>query len=300
MSELQRRNPSLIILRLPPTGLSGDWSSYTGFGAQFDGLTGLLSICGHRDSDLTTSPATTYMDGASGPAGAFAVMAALRYRRATGRGQLVELSQSENIINHLGDMYVDCELGSEPERRGNRDRWRAPQGLYRCQGANRWIAISVGDDRTWQALAEVIDRPELGLDPRYSDPAARRRHHDELDSVISQWCSKQPVLDAFHVLQGAGVPAGPLLDDRMFTEDPQIRDRAWLNPLRSADVGTHLHPGLAFAGIPQVWRRGSPTLGEDNEYVYRTILGVDEDQYERYGREQMLATDYLAPDGTPY
>ena len=86
----------------------------------------------------------------------------------------------------------------------------------------------------------------------------------------------------------------------MFTEDPQIRDRAWLNPLRSADVGTHLHPGLAFAGIPQVWRRGSPTLGEDNEYVYRTILGVDEDQYERYGREQMLATDYLAPDGTPY
>ena len=58
------------------------------------------------------------MDAASGPAGAFAVMAALRYRRATGRGQLVELSQSENIINHLGDMYVDCELGVRAEATG--------------------------------------------------------------------------------------------------------------------------------------------------------------------------------------
>ena len=162
ISELQARNPSLIIIRMPPAGLSGDWSGYSGFGAQFDGLTGLLSICGHRDSDLTTSPATTYMDGASGPAGAFATLAALRYRTGNGRGQFVEMSQSENVINHLGDVFVDSEIGIRPVRMGNRHPWRAPQGIYRCEGPNGWIAISVGDNDQFQGLASVIGRPEFG------------------------------------------------------------------------------------------------------------------------------------------
>jgi crotonobetainyl-CoA:carnitine CoA-transferase CaiB-like acyl-CoA transferase len=300
VSELRRRNPRLIIVRLPPTGLSGDYAGYTGFGAQFDGLSGLLSICGHRDSDLTTTPATTYMDGASGPAGAFAVMAALRYRSATGRGQFVELSQHENVINHLGDMFVDQQLGIEPQRRGNRDPWRAPQGLYRGRETGTWLAISVGDDEAWRSLAKVIGHPELGTDPRFATAPGRRENHDELDRLISGWTETQPVVAAFHALQSAGVPAGPLLDDELLTADPHLDDRGWFRPLESGDVGTHPHPGFAFAGVPQAWRRGSPTLGEDNEYVYKKILGVSDAEYRVYAQEKILATDYLKPDGTPY
>lgn len=298
VSELQARNPRLIIVRLPPAGLAGEWAGYTGFGAQFDGLTGLLSLCGHRDSDLTTSPATTYMDGASGPAGALATIAALRYRAATGRGQLVELAQSENVINHLGDVYVDVQLGIEPRRLGNRDRWRAPQGLYRCC-ESRWIAISVGDDGQWRALAGLVE-PGLADDPRFANARSRHAHHDELDRIIEAWTELRPVMDAFQALQQAGVPAGPLLDDELLSADPHIRARGWMQPLHSADVGTHLHPGLAFRGVPQAWRRGSPTLGEDNEYVYKKILGVSDDDYERYRRENLLSENYLQPDGTPY
>jgi crotonobetainyl-CoA:carnitine CoA-transferase CaiB-like acyl-CoA transferase len=300
VSELRRRNPRLIIVRLPPAGLTGDYASYTGFGAQFDALSGLLSICGHIGSDPTATPATTYMDGASGPAGAFAVTAALRYRSATGRGQFVELSQYENVINHLGAMFVDQQMGIEPERQGNRDTWRAPQGLYHCQEPDRWIAISVGDDQTWISLAETIGRPELGRDGRFSSAPARRANHDQLDRLISEWAEKQPLMAAFHTLQAAGVPAGPLLDDELFTADPHLKARDWLRPLESGDVGVHPHPGFAFTGIPQAWRRGSPTLGEDNEYVYKKLLAVPDDEYRRYEQEKILATDYLMPDGTPY
>ncbi|HVW45322.1 MAG TPA: CoA transferase [Amycolatopsis sp.] len=300
VSELQARNPSLVIVRLPPAGLTGDWSGYTGFGAQFDGLTGFSSICGHRDSDLTTSPSTTYMDFASGPAAAFATVAALRYRAATGRGQFVELSQSENVINHLGDVFVDCQQGVEPARYGNRHHRRAPQGLYRCAGENRWLAISVGDDEQWRALASLIGHPDLADDPRFGDEAARRTHHDELDRLIGDWTARQQLIEAFHVLQAAGVPAGPLLDEQLFVADPHFAQRGFMQPLTSADVGTHPHPGFAFRGVPQVWRRGSPTLGQDNEYVYKSLLGVSDEAYERYRAENILSEDYLAPDGTPY
>jgi crotonobetainyl-CoA:carnitine CoA-transferase CaiB-like acyl-CoA transferase len=300
VAELQRRNPSLIIVRMPPTGLTGDWAGYTGFGAQFDGLTGLLSICGHTGSDLTSSPATTYMDGASGPAAAFAIMAALRYREGTGRGQFVELSQSENVINHMGDLFVDRQLGVEPCRYGNRDRWRAPQGLYRTEGGHQWIAISVPNDATWKTLAKAIGRPDLGDDPELADLRGRHAHHDRLDRAIAEWTETRSTSDAFRILQEVGVPAAPMFDEEMFNTDPHFAARGWQQPLESGDVGTHLHPGLAFRGVPQVWRRGSPTLGEDNEYVYKTILGVSGEDFEGYRKANILAEDYLMPDGTPY
>jgi crotonobetainyl-CoA:carnitine CoA-transferase CaiB-like acyl-CoA transferase len=299
VSELQKRNPRLIILRMPPAGTTGDWSGYTGFGAQFDGLTGLLSLCGHRDSDLTTSPATTYMDAASGPAGAFAVLAALHYRDATGRGQLVELAQSENVLNHLGDIYVDCQLGVEPERMGNRDRWRAPQGMYRCRDG-RWLAVSVGDDEEWAALADALGGPELGTDPRYRDAAGRRANQDELDEMLAKWSARRDADDAFHDLQAVGVPAAPLLSDSEFCNDPQLVARGWRRPLTTTDIGSHLHPGQPYRGVPQVWRHGSPALGEHNDYVYKTILGVSDEDFERYRATKILADDYLDPDGNPY
>jgi len=298
--ELRARNPRLVVVRMPATGLSGDWSGYTGFGAQFDGLTGMLWLCGHRDSPLMTSPGTTYMDAASGPGAAFATIAALRYREGTGRGQLVEFDQSENILNHLGDVFVDCQLGVEPRRWGNRDPWRAPQGLYRCRGEDQWLAVSVGDDTAWRALAAAIGREDLGRDPRFADAAARQAHHDELDALLGAWAVDQSPLEAFHALQRAGVAAGPLLDDAMFAADPHLRDRGWQQPLQSLDVGTHLHPGLPFRGVTQVWRRGSPVLGEDNEFVYKQILGVSDEEFEHYRRDRILADDYLDASGEPY
>jgi crotonobetainyl-CoA:carnitine CoA-transferase CaiB-like acyl-CoA transferase len=299
-SELQARNPRLIIVRMPPTGTTGDWSDYTGFGAQFDGLTGMAWLCGHRDSELVTTPGTTYMDAASGPATAFATIAALRYRAQTGRGQLVEIDQSENILNHLGDIFIDCQLGVEPRRWGNRDPWRAPQGLYRCRGEEGWLAISVNDDAAWRSLAEVMGRGDLARDPRFADVTGRQKLHDELDLLIGAWAAEQSPLVAFHDLQRAGVAAGPILEDQAFADDPHFKERAWQRPLRSLDVGTHLHPGLAYRGVPQAWRRGSPVLGEDNEYVYKKVLGVSDADYERYREDKILADDYLDRHGDPY
>jgi crotonobetainyl-CoA:carnitine CoA-transferase CaiB-like acyl-CoA transferase len=299
-SELQARNPRLLIVRMPPTGTTGDWSGYTGFGAQFDGLTSMLWLTGHLGADLTESPGTTYMDGASGPGAAFATVAALRYRASTQRGQVVEFAQSENILNHLGDVFVDCQLGVEPKRWGNRDRWRAPQGLYRCRGDDRWLAISVRDDDAWIALATAIGREDLARDPRFASLDQRLTHHDELDEVLGRWTAEQSATEAFHVLQQAGVAAAPLLDDGLFAADPHLRERRWQQPLNSLDVGTHLHPGWPYRGVPQEWRRGSPVLGQDNEYVYKEILGVTDGDFERYREEKILAEDYLDPNGDPF
>ncbi len=169
-SELQARNPRLIIVRMPPTGTSGDWSDYTGFGAQFDGLTGMAWLCGHRDTELVTTPGTTYMDAASGPATAFATIAALRYRArewpgATGRGRS-EREHPEPSRRHLHRL---------PARRGAPAMGQSGP-LARAAGVctaageiEEWLAISVTDDAAWRALTEVMGRGDLGRDPRFAD-----------------------------------------------------------------------------------------------------------------------------------
>jgi crotonobetainyl-CoA:carnitine CoA-transferase CaiB-like acyl-CoA transferase len=203
-------------------------------------------------------------------------------------------------MNHLGEMFVGYQLGVQPVRWGNRDPHHAPQGLYPSNEPGRWIAISVPDDATWRSLAAVIGGERLAGESRFADEPARWSHHDELDQLISAWTSTQPVMEAFHLLQSAGIPAGPFLDDELLANDPHLQARGWFRPLESGDVGTHLHPGLAFTGVAQAWIRGSPTLGEDNEYVYKKLLGVSDEEYRRFEAERMLATDYLKPDGTPY
>ena len=86
----------------------------------------------------------------------------------------------------------------------------------------------------------------------------------------------------------------------MLASDPQIAARQWIRPLASLDVGTYNHLGHAFRGIPLAWERGAPTLGQDNEYVFKEILGVDDDDYKRLVAEGVATNDYLDRDGNPY
>ncbi len=297
-SALLSANPGLIVLRMPATGLNGDWSSWMGFGPQFDALSGMLWLCGHRDSEPMDRPAsTTYMDAASGPTAAFATLAALRYREHTGRGQIIEFAQIENVINHLGEALVDLQLGGEsPGPMGNRDPWRAPQGIYPCADG-RYLAVSVGDDSQWRRLCQMLGREDLVA--RAPHLADRQAIHDELDEVLGEWLRRFDADDLFHRLQAGKIPAAPMMDDAHLVLDPQVVAREWLRPLESLDVGVHLHPGHIFSGVPQSWDRGSPVLGQDNEYVYRELLGVIESDYDAYRRSQLLSDDYLDAQGLP-
>jgi crotonobetainyl-CoA:carnitine CoA-transferase CaiB-like acyl-CoA transferase len=298
-TELLQANPRLIVLRLPPAGLSGDWAHYTGFGGQFDGLTSLATLLGHRGTTLMETPSTQHMDSVTGPAGVFATLAALHYRAATGRGQLIELAQSENVMTELGDVFVNLQRGVEPQRYGNRDPHRAPQGIYACADG-RAVALTVTDDDGWHGLAGLLGREDLAADVRLADAAGRQAAHDELDELIGAWASNVSSDDAFRGLQRAGVAAAPCLDDAGLAADPQVAAREWIRPLGSRDVGTFNHLGHPFRGIPLVWERGAPALGEHNEYVFKKILGLDDAEYDRLVAERVATEDYYDRDGNPY
>ena len=299
-SELQARNPRLVIVRMPPTGLTGDWSDYTGFGAQFDGLTGMAWLCGHRDTELVTTPGTTYMDAASGPAAAFATVAALRYRAQTGRGQLVEVDQSENILNHLGDIFIDCQLGVEPRRWGNRDRWRAPQGLYRCRGGEEWLAISIADDAAWRALTEVMGRGiSAGTLGSLICPGVRSTTTSWTGSLVPGRRSSRRTRP-FTTSSGPGSPPVRFSTTK---HSPGIRISRSVHGNVRCTVSTWARTctrGWRTAAFPRSGDGGRRSSGRTTSTSTRRCSASRTWTSSAYREEKILADDYLDRDGEPY
>jgi crotonobetainyl-CoA:carnitine CoA-transferase CaiB-like acyl-CoA transferase len=286
-------NPRLIIVRMPPMGLWGPDSSATGFGWHFEDLGGFLRVQGYADG---VEVGSIFMDGASGPAGANAFLMALLQRRRTGRGSVCELSQVENMTTHIGDLVMDAAMhGRVPRRWANRSPDFAPQGCYRCAGEDEWMVLSVRSDDEWHRLRRAMgDPPELRA-PSFATAVGRREAHDDIDRVVSAWTATRTAMDAAASLQAVGVPAGPVLDEAAASSDPQLHERGFFQLLEHPSCGIHFHPGANFqmdVTPPRLWR-AAPTLGQDNEYVYKDLLGISDEDYEQLVADQHAGTEYL-------
>jgi crotonobetainyl-CoA:carnitine CoA-transferase CaiB-like acyl-CoA transferase len=123
----------------------------------------------------------------------------------------------------------------------------------------------------------------------------RRRRHDEIDRAIAAWTATMPKLDAFHALQRAGVPAGPVMDESDATADPQLHERGFFHLLEHQRAGLHFHPGANFrlTRTPTKIVRAAPVVGQDNEYVYRSLLGVSDEEYDALVRDGHIGSEYL-------
>jgi crotonobetainyl-CoA:carnitine CoA-transferase CaiB-like acyl-CoA transferase len=290
---LHEVNPRLIVVRMPPLGLSGPDASATGFGWHFEDLAGFLRVQGYPDG---TEVGSIFMDGSSGPGGANAFLMALLQRRQTGRGVVCELSQVENMICHIGDLTMEATMNRRvPQRWGNRSPDFAPQGCYRCAGDDSWIVLSVRSDAEWRQVCALLGDPPNLVGPDLETLAGRHAAHDRIDDEISRWTLQREAMAAAEALQAVRVPAGPVLTEADAASDPQLHDRGFFQLLEHPSCGAHFHAGANFQmdrTPPLLWR-AAPTLGQDNEYVYKEILGVSDTDYEEFVAEGHAGTEYV-------
>ncbi len=298
--ELRARNPRLILIRMPSVGLTGPYRSYLGFGVNFEALCGLGAIRGYRDSDLSENEAVFHMDAASGSAGAFAALAALRRRERTGAGELVELSQSENMLNHIGELLLDAErTGVEHQPLGNRHRVYAPQGCYPCAGDDQWVVLSVTSGGEWRALRSLLGDPEWAT-AAMDSVEARRDAHDLIDEKLAEWTRDQRPAEVADALQAVGIASAPVLHELEALAEPHFRERDLFGFNGSEETGSHEHAKHVFRWDgPDLRFEALPVLGGHNEEVYQGLLGLTDDEWDALVADGHIHRDYLAPDGTP-
>ena len=275
--------PDVVYLSLGAFGRTGPMKDLVGFHSVINLFSGLASVTGHKGSHPRIMGGL-FPDAFSGCYCVLALLEALYHRAKTGEGQYIEVAMTEALATILPEAVMEYALdGTEPERVGNRHREKAPHNVFRCQGEENWVAISVDGDSQFQALAQAAGSPGWVDDPRFATSEARLGHQDELDPLIENWTKGLQAPDVVVRLQAVGVPAGPVLDSAQVLADPHMIDRGFVQSPDHPEVGPR--PMGAFAwgvdgGRPGV-ARSAPLLGEHNRKVIQELLQVPDHEFKR-------------------
>lgn len=279
---LREVNEDLIFVSMPPSGNGGPEARYVGYGVAIEQLGGIVARTGYRGDDMPMKTGINYGDPIAGIHTAGYIMTALLHRERTGRGQYIDVSQRECTINWLGESVLEYQVtGENPAWMGNRDRFMAPSGAYRCAGEDAWVALAVGSDAEWDGLCAALGREDLCK--RYPTNQLRAQHHDEIDEAISAWTASLDADDAMRILQGHGVAAGVCAENRRVVHDPHLAARGFWPEVEHVSAGRHIVAGVAwqYSRTPGAVYAAAPALGQHTEYVLREILGKGEGDIQR-------------------
>ncbi|MBI4639319.1 MAG: CoA transferase [Candidatus Tectomicrobia bacterium] len=296
---LKEINPGIIVISMPLFGNTGPYGNYRGWGSSADPLVGHAWIRGYPDSDpSTTSSNVFHTDAVSAATAAFAACTALYYRKRTGKGQYIDVSQAETFMPHLGEFYMEYIMNEQdPKPMGNRHPFMSPHGCYQCAGEDRWVVIAVSSDEEWEGLCRAMGNPAWAQDEKFSDTLSRWKNQDELDRHIAEWAAERDHYEIMHLLQKEGVSAGPVLDNGDIYADPHLEERRFFEEVTHKDAGTHTDPGVLWklSKTPMSIRLPANCLGEHNEYILGEILGLSGEEISELEKEQIIGKAYL-PD----
>jgi crotonobetainyl-CoA:carnitine CoA-transferase CaiB-like acyl-CoA transferase len=284
-------NPRLVVARMPAFGLGGPWRERVGFAPTMEQIAGLAWVTGLPDAPPVAPRGAC--DPLAGVHAAFAVLAALNFSDRTGTGQLLELPMLETVLNATAIQAIEAEVfGVTLGRRGNHGHGEVIQNIYRCAGDDDWIAVTVRDDGQWQALVDLMDRPAW-CDQGLATVSGRRQRADDIDRRLGDWFAAQSLESAVERLADAGVPAAPVVSPSLVTENPQLRDRGFLEALDHPSTGAGLYPCPPFAklaGRDKWLLRPPPRLGEHNGEVLRDRCGVADEELDNLANNKVIGT----------
>ncbi|MCS6925972.1 MAG: CoA transferase [Candidatus Binatia bacterium] len=291
---LKQIKPDIIAVSMSGFGHTGPQKDYVSYGPTLQALSGYTLLMRHPGKE-PAGWGYSYADMAGGYSGALAVLMALWYRRRTGRGQFVDLSQFETIASLVGPGLLDILVnGATLAPYGNRSQEApaAPHGVYRCAGSDRWCAITVFTEEEWQRFCQVLGHPAWTEDERFATLAQRLAHHEELDRHVEEWTRQRPAEEVMTVLQQAGVPAGVVANAEDMDRDPQLRARGYWAHLRTPEGEEVVLDGtpIKLSATPGYVAAPGPLLGEHTDSVLRRLLGYTDEYIAYLKAERVVAS----------
>jgi len=281
--QLREIKPDIIMFSTSMQGQTGPRAKNIGVGNVLVGMSGFNQILGYPGEE-PLQPYGAYTDWMATRFSAVILMAALEHRRRTGKGQHIDLSQYEASNHFLAPILLDYQINNRiAAREGNRCSFAAPHGVYPCRGQDRWCAIAVFTDDQWKRFCEVIGKPELTRDPRFSTLLIRKQNEEALDNLISEWTRELGAEEMMKQMQEAGVTAGVVATGEDLFEDPQLSHRRAFKMVEHPEIGEHAANGIGYnlSKTPAEFKTSGPCLGQHTEFVCTRFLGMDDEEFVR-------------------
>ncbi|MFP7570140.1 CaiB/BaiF CoA transferase family protein [Marivita sp. S2033] len=242
-TELEALNPRLTVCHISGFGATGPYSDRPAFDFVAQALSGFMSTNGFEGEEpLRTG--LPISDLLAGMYGALAVSAALATPREAREFKSIDVSLTDSLVSMLAYMATETLATGQPmQRRGNDHPMVAPYGLYDTSDGQ--IALAPSNDVMFGRLLDVLERRDLMDDPRFATNAARVQNRDAVRAVFQAHFSTQTTDHWIEVLNGKGIPAGPVLSVAEALDDPQIRHREMV-----IDVPHPGHGDVKMLGFP--------------------------------------------------
>jgi crotonobetainyl-CoA:carnitine CoA-transferase CaiB-like acyl-CoA transferase len=263
-------NPRAILAVVSAFGLEGPYADRVGFDGIAQAMSGVTYLSGTPEQPVRA--AAPWVDFGTASLLALGVMAALRSRDATGRGQLVEGALLRTAATYFSTMLIEeavLKLDRKPTL--NRSQTAAPSDILRT--SDGWITVAVNGDPLFRRVAKLVGAPEWLDDERFASDKARGDHGEIVSAKLSEWCAARTSAEAVAAFEQARVPCGPVYTLREALDDPHMR---------ASDIFTEVEfPGLGKAPIaatpvklhatPGQVRRPPPAIGAHNDEILREL-----------------------------
>jgi formyl-CoA transferase len=280
---LAAANPRLIYATIKGFGTYGPYSNFKSFEPIAQAMGGAMSVTGFPENP------PTYIFPAIGDSGtgmhmAIGILAALQQRHSSGRGQHVEVSMQDAVVNLIRVSLRDHQrFGHAMPRSGNQLGRNVPGTTYACApgGPNDYVFI-YAQNQMWPALIGVMDEPQLTEDPRFKTPEARWENRAALNAIIETWTRRRSKQEVMRILAGAGVPCGACQDTGEVLADPHLRAREMIVDVEYPPRGTYQTVGcpIKLSASPVAVSR-PPHLGEHTDALLTSLCGVKAADLER-------------------
>jgi len=282
---LRQQHPRLVICEISGYGATGPYRDKKAYDLLVQSEAGLVSITGTPETPSKVG--ISVADIAAGMYAFSSILAALVRRATTGTGALLDISMFDALAEWMGYATYYTAYGGTPlPRTGARHAAIAPYGPYTA-GDGHVVYLGLQNEREWARFcAEVLDRPELATDSRFSSNAARVEHHDQLEAIIVRAFAEKTAQQVVDSLEAAQIANARMNTVSEFIEHPQLAAREkWqqidspVGPLRA------LMPPFGFDDVQP--RMGPiPALGEHTDKIL-TELGFDHETIARWRSEGM-------------
>jgi benzylsuccinate CoA-transferase BbsF subunit len=280
--EMKKRKPEIVMLSMQGAGTYGPLMNTRTYGLSLTSLTGLDSITGYCEGPPLPVE-NAFSDPFTGIFGAFSIITALNHRDKTGEGQFIDFSQQEGVMQMVGPAFMDYVMNDRVAGPiGNRHPLAAaaPHGVFPCTGDDRWISIAVETQAEWTSLVEAMGNPDWADSPEFASLEGRLDNIEMLHEQMNLWTREHDDRKLTERLQAAGVAAAPVLNVGDLLHDPHYQARKTYievdHPLgfRETIYGSY----VKLSHSPVTVRPG-PVIGQDNDYVFKEILGLSTERY---------------------
>ena len=285
---LAAANGGIILCSISGFGQTGPMREAPAYDIVAQAVGGTMSITGLPDG-APLRCGVSIGDITAALYGVIAIMAALRIRDATGRGQHLDIAMLDCQVAILEDALARYSAsGRIPRPLGTRHPSITP--FQQFHAADGYFVLGAGNEALWARLCDAIGLGDLKDEPLFRTNALRTTNHRALEAVLDEHFAKQPRDYWLERLAEAGVPAAPVNNVEEVSRNPHLAARHMILRAEHPSFPGLLVPGspLKSTGSDAIPNTRAPRLGEHTEQVLGGILGYDSDRLGRLRREGII------------